>query len=433
MKRNFFIAALLMISFSLVASGCSSAPTVGTGGGEIKELTFTAWGNPAELDVYQRAVDEFNELEDGIEVTLVPSPSGTYDQSLVTRLQGGQAPDVFYISDTQIGFLVNNDTLLPLSEFLQSDQSYVDLTEFPDTVWGPAKMEGTIYALPPDTNPNLLYYNETIFEELGIPSPQQFYENGEWTWDTFTEVAEQLKAGGKYAFVQDANATGIYNWVWANGGQMFDEEGNVVIDKDPKTEEAFHYMRSLIDNDYAMFAGSLPQGQGQEALFLSKQVAMVAAGRWLTPMFLEAENLEFDYVPFPTNGDVEQKSFISIAYMGVNKDTPYPEAAKKFASFYTSTRGQKVRLSDNGNAVPSVNTLDDIIEGAPPEHAYYLNQSRKHGQVLNHEARIPSLSVELQDIYELMFIQEKSVEETLKDAGEMARFMKKAQAEDLED
>ncbi|NGP45350.1 sugar ABC transporter substrate-binding protein [Bacillaceae bacterium SIJ1] len=420
-----------VITLCLIISGCESSDYSNYTDDKVKHITITAWGNPAELEVYQRAIDEFNDLEEEIEVTLVPSPSSTYDQSLITRLQGGQAPDAFYISDSQVGFLVNNDTLLPLSDFMDSNESYVKESDFPDSVWGPAKKGDTIYAIPPDSNPNLIYYNKGLFKELGIPTPQEFYDNGDWTWDTFEDIAAEFKRAGKYAFVQDGGSSGIYNWVWSNGGRMFNDEGDVVIDQDAKTKEAFMFMRHLIDEEYSIFAGSLPQGQGQEALFLSKQVAMLGAGRWLTPMFLDADNLEFDYIPWPTNGDVKAKPLISIAYVGVNKNTKHPEATKKFVSFYTSVRGQEVRLADNGNAIPAVNSLEDIVEGSPPEHSEYLIEGLNKGKVLEDEARIPSLTVELTDIYELMFIQERSVEATLRDAAEMARFMKNAQEEAL--
>ncbi|MCZ4279108.1 extracellular solute-binding protein, partial [Rhodococcoides yunnanense] len=64
--------------------------------GEVVELTFLTRGNTEEIAAYQRAVDLFNEEHDDIHVNMETIPGAGYGDAIMTRLQGGQAPDIFY-------------------------------------------------------------------------------------------------------------------------------------------------------------------------------------------------------------------------------------------------------------------------------------------------------------------------------------------------
>lgn len=88
MKKRSGVFVLGGMAVGLVAlAGCSSSGS--SVDGKV-ELTFSAWGNPAELKVYQRAVDAFNEQSDSVEVELTGIPNDNYFQTLTTRLQGGK-------------------------------------------------------------------------------------------------------------------------------------------------------------------------------------------------------------------------------------------------------------------------------------------------------------------------------------------------------
>jgi len=85
----------------LFLSACSNEPKQGESGnneGKVS-LTMTAWGNPAEQEVYQRAIDAYMKQNENVTIQLIPAPSDTYLQQLLTQLQGSQAPDLFYVGE----------------------------------------------------------------------------------------------------------------------------------------------------------------------------------------------------------------------------------------------------------------------------------------------------------------------------------------------
>ncbi|MBS4222999.1 ABC transporter substrate-binding protein [Lederbergia citrea] len=436
MKKKWMFAKLapMLLILLLVISGCgTSGSNSGSGSGEKKvKLTMSAWGNPTELKVYQRALDQYEKENPNVEIKLIPVPGDNYEQKLMTQLSGGQATDVFYVGDTYMSKLIDTGKLAELNQFLEGSESYVKADEFPDGIWGASKKDDKIYGITVDSNPFLMYYNKKVLKEAGVEkTPQEYFDEGKWNWDTFAEVTGKLHAAGKKGFVAEKAGVHTLSWVWTNGGQLFDDEGNFILDKNEKAQEAFKYVNEMVEKGNFTYAGSLPKGQGGDAMFMSNQVGFVAAGRWLTPMFSENKSLEFDYIPWPTNtGNKMEPAAIATAFMSVSKDSKNLEEAMKFLSFYTSKEGQKTRLADNGNAIPSINGIDEIVtEAEVPEHSSYLVDTRDIGIVDDKLMSVPGLEKEIADIMDLMYLGKqdatKTMDKVTKKANEMIDEYKK--------
>jgi multiple sugar transport system substrate-binding protein len=417
----------IFLGLVLVVSACGEANEGGGGDedGDKVNLKMTAWGNPAEIKVYQKALDAFEEENPNVTVDLIPAPGDTYKQKLFTQLQGGEAPDVFYVGSEYMSQLVETETIAELTQFLDSSDSYVKADEFAEGLWGSARLDGKIYGLPVDSNPLVFYYNKNVLEEAGIDpnEPQKLYEAGEWNWDSFLELTTKLKDADKYGFVAENWWAHTFSWVWTNGGQMYDEDGNIVLAENEQAKETFNFLSENVKNGNFTYAGSLPKGQGADAMFLSNQVGFIAAGRWHTPLFSQTEGLKFDYIPWPSNtGNQLEKAGVATAYIAATKDSKHLEEAMKFISFYTSEEGQTVRLSGNGNAIPSVTTADDIVaEAEVPEHVEYLIDARNVGITEKVQSSIPGLDAEVNTILDLMYLGEKTPEETIKEIVELAK------------
>ena len=324
---------------------------------------------------------------------------------------------MFYVGAEYIAQLINTGTIAGLGDFMESDESYAAPDDFADGLWGSARKDGEIYGIPVDNNPMLIYYNKNVLEESGIDpnEPQKLYEQGEWNWENFQKLNEQLTANDKYGFVVDNSVNNFFSWVWTNDGRMYDDDSNILIDD--KAQEAFHYLYDNVQAGNFTYGGSLPEGQGADAMFMSNQTGFVGAGRWLTPMFSENDSLAFDYIPWPTNnGEQISPAAIATAYISTTAENEHLEEAMKFITFYTSTEGQEARLSGNGNAVPSIQGVDHIIEEAEiPEHSSYLVDAREIGIVEAHQSQVPGLDQEVADILDLMFIGDLSADEAITD------------------
>ncbi|WP_240511906.1 ABC transporter substrate-binding protein [Paludifilum halophilum] len=421
-KRLLFLIGLVLSVVFLQACSGSAGNTA-----KVK-LTMSAWGNPAELKVYQKAIDAYMKENPEVDIELIPIASDGYEQKLMTQLTGNSGADLFYVGAEYMSRVVEGDAAEPLTSFLNSEESDTSPDAYAEGLWGAAKKDGEIYGVPVDCNPLVMYYNKDLFKELGIKTPQQYYDEGKWNWDAFKEVTTELKKGGKKGYIQENTLQQVESWIWSNGGSVYDDNGQLVLDKNKEAQEAIAFMNSLVQEGNAVYAGTLPEGQGLDAMFLSKQVGMISAGRWLTPMFHEA-GVHFDYIPWPTNtGKKTEPVAIPTAYLSVNAHSEHKEEAMKFLSFYVSEAGQTARLSGIGNAIPSVTGIDDIVTDEPP-HTDYMNEAREtgyaHGTPQSKSALTPGLVNELQDLYEVMLLGKASPEETVEKVVKTIQSMSK--------
>ena len=87
-------------------------------------------------------------------------------------------------------------------------------------------------------------------------------------------------------------ASGAYwlSWMTTFGGKTFDENNKAIFDADPKSMETLTWIFDGIKNETITYGGSLPKGQGIDALFFAGQLATAQMGRWILPEPEEAED-----------------------------------------------------------------------------------------------------------------------------------------------
>lgn len=421
----------MLVCTVIALAGCNnsatSEPGGNGGGGEKVQLTMQAWGNPAELKVYQRAVDGFMEENPNIEVKLVPVASDQYEQKLMTSLQGNKGPDVFYAFEQTMPELIDAGKVQSLNDFFSTDESYVKLEDFPEGLFGPAKENDEVYAVAPDANPLVIYYNKSVFKEAGVKTPQEYYDEGNWNWKAFEEVTSQLKEAGKEGLVLENWWAHWYSWVWSNGGQIYDKDGNFVFGENEKAQEAFKFLEKLVKKGNAVYAGSLPQGQGVDAMFMSNQVGMVSGGRWFSPQFNENKSLDYDYIYYPSNTEnVQEPVGVPVAYLAANADGDHKDEAQKFISYYVGQEGQELRTGEGGSALPSLPAADENALASIDEdkHFNFLLDARDngftHGSNLAATAKYPALYSDLEETIDLMMLGKAGSEETIDKIVELA-------------
>lgn len=441
------ISAMILAAFMLLSvAGCTSggdnkdnssqsAGNDNKGGSSGNELRFTSWANTGEIKVLSRAIDAYNEKQSNVKIVFESSASDTYEQKLITALSGGTAWDAFYAGDATISKLIQNGSIEKLNDFMATEDSFCKVEDFADGLWGAARTDdGSIYGLPVDCNPTLLYYQPKMMEEIGANNPQDLWDADNWNWDTFDEILSKGLAADKQGFLFSGDNLSVYRFVSGAGGTIWqkDAEGNDLYQFDEKAKEGLQYCADRLADGRFTYSGLLPEGQGEDAQFISGLCVFSQAGRWNTPSFVEA-GVDHDYIPYPSkDGTKFPPSQIATAYAAVNKNSKLKDEALKFITYYCSKDGQTDRLKDSdgkpGNAVPSINGLENLVtEGGIPEHASYLLEVRDNGWALGsdfaRDSIYPSLDTEIRTIFEEIWVNGKSVDEILPKVEEKANEM----------
>jgi multiple sugar transport system substrate-binding protein len=409
---------------ALAAASLSTLRIPAVGAQDAPEVTWSSWGNTGEVANLQDFTDEYNASQSEVVAKYIPVPTDGYDDKLLTQLTSGTAPDLFYVGDGQVAGLIQNKVVMDLTEMLSSDASQSKPEDFAGDLWGPAQTaDGIYYGVPVDCNPLVIWYNKTLLQDAGVTEmPADTYEAGNWNWDTFQTLLDTVTDAGKKGLVLSDWWALRYSWVTNNGGKIY-EDGKFVANEDPKSVEAFQWLADNIAAEKILFSGSLPEGQGDDAMFMSNQLAFCSLGRWGLPLFRQNENLDCDIVPYPTNtGNKIEPSGVAVAYWCMNAKPSDVDAAFDWYTYFVSAEGQKARLDTGGNAVPSIKGAEDVVlTDDLPEHKQYFLDARDVGYgPLSEEAGTPGLSSDLNDHFSEFWLDGGDVQAMLDKAAEIA-------------
>ncbi|WP_022910661.1 extracellular solute-binding protein [Aestuariimicrobium kwangyangense] len=349
-------------------------------------ISWGSWANPGEAKRFNEYAASFKQKY-GTDVKF-QVVSGDYASKIQTQLVGNAAPDVFYVGDNMMAKLVENNALVEIGEYMKSSASRSPfdqhLTNLLD--WCQPKGDGKFYGMTVDCNPATFWFNQDLLQEAGYgDDPAKRFEGGAWTQEAVDELFTKVTAKGKKAHVLESGYGHWLSWMTTFGGKPWADNGDCQIDKDDACMKAIEWMWGHLDKGTMTYGGSLPKGQGVDALFYAKQLATIPYGRWILPNLKELK-FNYDIAPYPTiDGKEIMPTVVYVAAMGVNAKAKNVDLAKAFTAIYTGVEGEKARLAGGGNAVPAVKGLENLVEedNPPlPKHAKTFNDLAGKGYAI---------------------------------------------------
>ncbi|MEO1061531.1 MAG: sugar ABC transporter substrate-binding protein [Actinomycetota bacterium] len=329
--------------------------------------------NPEEAAVYDAISTQLNGELDGVELTYTPGSNegNGYQQTLLTNLSAGTAPDVFWIPGTDIADFASRGVILDMREFADA-AGHSDADFYPGpmaqltTELETGQPGNALWGLPRDVSTFGLYLNLDLIAEAGAPNPIELEAAGEWTWDAFLEVAEAVAALDTSIFgYAQANWWGPNGaWMNAAGGGFFNDDRTACgLDADGSIE-GLTFLRDLYASDVAV-----PFGEDPEAPFRAGQVGMFQNGRWATPG-IRTVDFNFDVVGLPAGPSGGPGNWLFWGAYVVNADTADPAAAWELVANLTRADVQ-AQISELGANIPSrvsQEALDAFLTFTPPEN-----------------------------------------------------------------
>ncbi|MDW8327127.1 MAG: sugar ABC transporter substrate-binding protein [Anaerolineales bacterium] len=358
-------------------------PTVAPTTPPTTEITLrwrTRPDNKEEADVYAGISDE---VAAKLGFKLVYEPGGTetagYQDQLITEVQGGTAPDVFWIPGTDIARFAKGGYILNLAGVAKDfDPSafypgpMFHLTFNPENGKS-GKDSGALWGLPRDVSTFVLYLNLDLLNEAGAQDPRELAKAGRWNWDTFAEVTAKVAqlGGGKYGYGA-SNWWGPYGvWVNAAGGSFFTADLSGCAMNTPEAKTGLEFMRKI----YSEPGWAVPYGDDAEAAFRAGNVAMFQNGRWATPG-VRTVTFKYDAVELPNGPAGTPGNWLFWGAYVVNAKTKYPEEAWKLVQALTEADIQ-LKIAERGTNIPSrvsKEALDAFLTFTPPDNAQaFLN------------------------------------------------------------
>ncbi|TSA47942.1 MAG: sugar ABC transporter substrate-binding protein [Chloroflexi bacterium] len=367
----------LLVTLTFVLSACGGK--TGTTGGGLVTITFSAWGAPEELAVWNQIVADFEAANTNIKVNVEVSDWGAYWDKLKTQLAASTPPDIFAMDAPLFLDYQSRGVLLNLQPYVDQNPDMLK-DVYPQTLSAYQTSDG-YYGLPRDFQTIVLFYNKDMFDAAGLA-----YPTSDWTWEDLRTAAKTLtkdtSGDGKidqYGFVFDQwdMEPGWSEAIWAYGGDIVNADHTKTLIGDPAARQAWQLLYDMVFVDKSVpDANTIGQYGGD--LFQAKVAAMMPMGHWAVPGY-NTGGFKYDVAPMP-KGPSGQATSVNSAGFVVAKATKHPQEAFDFIKFVLSQSGQ-TRLAELGFACPVLKTV--------AESPIFLQQS---GSTLNQQVFLDSLA-----------------------------------------
>ena len=313
------------------------------------------------LNPHQEIIARFEAQNPDILVQLEAVAGQDYYARLLTQIAAGDAPDVMQIGDDAVPMFVGKGAFAPLDEYIAGAYP-LDTSVYLPGVLKPGQWDGQQYLLPKDYSPLGVYYNKAIFDQFGVPYP----EDG-WTWDDLLQTAQALTKDTDGDGTTDiwgiqlaaSWTTGFEYWVAAAGGSLISGDGREFIGfmDSPETVRAVQFYADLYNKHKVVPPpADLNLWGGGNSQFDNGQAAMRLFGRWPQGGYLTNENIDLGVVSPPV--DLTRGNVLFWGEFGIFGGSEHPEAAWRFLRFYTGAEGAEVWKSW---ALP---TVADVAESS---------------------------------------------------------------------
>jgi raffinose/stachyose/melibiose transport system substrate-binding protein len=337
--------------------------------------------NMSMLTTYKPAFDtlipNFQRVYPNVQINVTYAPNGTFQQVLLTQLQAGSLPDLFWAS-------LGNQTTSSVRP-LASSGNLLDLSGAPWDNRIPTAIKtdalqynGKTYGYPFTMFTFGAAYNTDLMKKYGLKVPTTFAQ--------VLSFCQAAKAAGTIAFAQPLNN---------NVSSVIQRMGQYVYTKDPnwndlrtKHKRSFRTttgwaraFQSIIDmNNAGCFQ------PGPEATTAGQSYAMVANGQALGSVLTSGElavikglNPNINLVMYNLPGDTADQNMIvtSGSALSASAKTAHPKEAKEFIQFLS--RPKQAALF---NRVQGAISYYDLLKGNFPDNISGQVPLAKAGKII---------------------------------------------------
>ncbi|MBB4908543.1 extracellular solute-binding protein [Actinophytocola algeriensis] len=265
------------VPLSLAFSACG---TSGPGGGDGASYWFLS--GPPQEGIRQGAVDRFNNANPDSKITTTTFQNDPYKTKIKTALGAGQAPTVIWgWGGGGLRTWVEAGQVDDLTSWFEQNPKVKD--RLIDSSFGPATIDGKIYAMPCETvEPIVLYFNKRVFDDVKVDPPE--------SWDDIMALVPKFNAKGIAPFSLGGQSRWT-NMMWLEF--LFDRIGGPEVfqaafdgEKDawshPDAIDALTKMQELIRAKGFIegFSSITADSNADQALLYTGRAAMMLHGSW---------------------------------------------------------------------------------------------------------------------------------------------------------
>jgi len=134
-----------------------------------------------------------------VSIRIEETPWAQYYSRLMSLIMAGDSPDIFDSNDEVLPMYALREIAMPIDGLYTPDAPWLDF----DVMHGMRYMGRTYILQEIGRVPHLIFYNATMFNRYGLPTPMELYLQGDWTVDRMFDISRE--------FMADIDQTGELN------------------------------------------------------------------------------------------------------------------------------------------------------------------------------------------------------------------------------
>lgn len=430
MKKRYALSlALLLSAATLTACGNNSNNSSNEGNtaaagettksedsGKSVNLKFSIWGNDTHKKMYEDMIAKFHESHPNINVEIMTIPFADYQQKLSIMQASKTAPDVAWLAERMIPQFLTADQLMDISE-IKNDTAYNFADIYPSTLNLLSK-DDHVYGIPFSTPPAMIYYNKTLFEEKGLATPTELYEQGKWNYDEFLKAAKALTDPAKGIYGANMVRNGWNNWpdalqsiFNAYGTDFLSADGSKLTLNSKEGEQALTMFSDMI------FKDKVHPKPGDQTTFDTGKIAMQKELFSYMGKAKAVTDFKWDIAPLPAG---PAGTGTTMGYAGVvgMKDTKHPKETLEFITYITNPDNMVITSQFFVPSRKAVLESDDFLKQGPSPESVKMAviDQMPTAKSLPAHPNWQQIDTKMQSVLDYLYTQSASVQDVLKKA-----------------
>lgn len=344
-------AAMVVVATALLASACTQEQEPGPEepiepGAVSGDLTVIMEEVP-DTDVVQGMLDAFNQELPDVTINIEALP---YDQMRDRIVSSFLAPeptyDLIIVDNPWMYDFASGGFLEPLDGYIEQTEGF-DHEDFSEPLREIAEVDGQIYGVPFYNYGLALIYRTDLYEEAGLEPPATLQE--------FVDAATTLAGDGTAGVaMQPQRGYKIFeewgNYLFAAGGDIQDDQGNIVLDS-PEAREALEAYIDLYESAAPPNSLNWAFDESLRAVAGGNAVQMISYN-WMLPTLNDPEGPAGDLAgKFGVAEVPGGKAILGAWYWSIPANSEQKDAAWAFISWLMSPEHDKERVIAGGAPV----------------------------------------------------------------------------------
>jgi raffinose/stachyose/melibiose transport system substrate-binding protein len=367
LSRRNFLGLTAGAAATAALAACGTSGPSGSGGGGSGNTTYWFLSGQPQQNIRQHSVDRWNKANSNNQIKATSYLNDAYKTKIKTALGAGQGPTIIWgWGGGGLKSWVDAGQVDDLTSWF--DQNADLKNKLFASSFGPATIDGKIYAMPAETvQPIVFMYNKKVFDQVGAQPPQ--------TWDDLMALIPKFRAKG-IAPISLAGQSVWTNMMWLEFlvdriggpdvfGAVFNGEPNAW--SNPAVIQGLTMAQQLVQAKGFVdgFQSIVADQNADQALLYTGKAAMMLHGSWTYASmksdggdFVTGGNLGWMNFPAINGGKGDPSNTVGNPgqYLSINSkaSADAKDTAKKFFQTQVLSDAEVKEWIDTGG-VPIVN------------------------------------------------------------------------------